>query len=50
MTALEIYPEIWSRGDPDEQTIGYLIEYFRVIRGFLRQTVDDGLGFVVVLC
>ena len=50
MTAKEIYPEIWSRGSPDEETIGYLIEYFRLLRGFLQQAVDSAVGMVVVLC
>ena len=50
MTAKEIYPEIWSRGSPDEETIGYLIEYFRLLRGFLQQAVDAAVGMVVVLC
>jgi hypothetical protein len=49
MTAKKIYPEIWSRGDPDEHTIGYLLEYFVILRGFLRQAVDAGAGIVVSL-
>lgn len=49
MTAKEIYPDIWSRGDPDEQTIGYLIKYFVILRGFLRQAVDANAGIVVSL-
>jgi len=49
MTAKEIYPEIWSRGDPDEETIGYLVESFRLLRGFLQQTVEAEVGMVIVL-
>ena len=50
MTAKEIYPEIWSRDSPDDETIGYLIEYYRLLRGFLQQAVDANVGIVVVLC
>ena len=49
MTAKDIYPEIWSRGSPDDDTIGYLVEYFRLLRGFLQQAVDAEVGMVVVL-
>lgn len=46
MLAKKIYPEIWSR-DAEDDTFGYLTEYFMVLRGFLSQTVDEGLGIVV---
>ena len=49
MTAKEIYPEIWSRGDPEEETIGYLLEYFAVLRGFLQQAAEAKVGMVVTL-
>ena len=49
MTAKNIYPEIWSRGDPDDETIGYLLEYYAVLRGFLEQAVEARVGIVVYL-
>lgn len=49
MTAKDIYPEIWSRGDPDEETIGYLLEYFSILRGFLQQAAEAKVGIVVYL-
>lgn len=47
MLAKEIYPEIWSRDPEEDDTFEYLTEYFQVLRGFLNQTVDEGLGIVV---
>ncbi|HKP81146.1 MAG TPA: YfbM family protein [Pyrinomonadaceae bacterium] len=47
MVAKEIYPEIWDRDPEEDDTFGYLTEYFQVLRGFLSQTVDEGLGLVV---
>jgi len=49
MTALEIYPDIWNRGRPDDDTIGYVVEYFRLLRGFLEQTTGANVGMVVTL-
>ena len=44
-----IYPEIWDRDPKDDDTLGYLIEYYRILRGFLHQAVDGGVGMVVYL-
>jgi hypothetical protein len=49
MTAKDIYPEIWSRGDPDEETIGYLLEQYSVLQGFLEEAVAMDVGIVVYL-
>ena len=49
MTAKKIYPPIWSRGSPDQETIGYLLEYFALLRAFLRQAADAKLGMVIAL-
>jgi Domain of unknown function (DUF1877) len=49
MLAKKIYPDIWA-GDPAEQdTLGYLIEHVRSLRGFLNQATDAGLGVVLYL-
>ena len=48
MVAKEIYPEIWTR-DPQDETLGYLTEYVRILRGFLNQVTDSGLGIVQYL-
>src|SRR5215813_5271564 len=44
MVKKEIYPEIWTRDPKDDDTLGYLIEYYRILRGFLNQAVDGGAG------
>jgi hypothetical protein len=49
MLAREIYPEIWARKPEEEDTLGYLMEYFETLRGFLDQVVDAGLGVVVYI-
>ena len=49
MTAKKIYPEIWSRGSPDDETIGYFLEHFAIMRGFFEQAVESELGIVVSL-
>jgi len=50
MTAKDIYPEIWNRDPEEDDTLGYLIEYFRQLRRFLQQASDSEVGIVVVLC
>jgi uncharacterized protein DUF1877 len=49
MLARKIYPEIWDRDPAADDTLGYLIEHVRTLRGFLNQTVDNGCGIVVYL-
>ena len=49
MTAMDIYPEIWSRGSPDDETIGYLLENYSILQGFLHQAVENEVGVVVYL-
>ena len=49
MMSREIYPEIWSRRPPEDDPIGYLVEHFRLLRGFLQQTTESGVGIVVTL-
>ena len=47
MLAKEIYPAIWDRDPAEDDTLNYLMEYFQILRGYLSQTVDEGLGIVV---
>jgi hypothetical protein len=37
MLAKETYPEIWARKPEEDDTLGYLIEYFQTLRGFRRR-------------
>jgi len=49
MTSKEIYPEIWNRGLPEDDPFGYLVEYHRLLRGFLQQATEAKVGIVVTL-
>jgi hypothetical protein len=49
MMRLEIYPEIWDRYPASPEPLDYLLEYVAILRSFLRQAVDGGLGLVVTL-
>ena len=40
-------PEIYAQARED--TLGSLIEYYRILRGFLHQAVDGEFGMVVYL-
>ena len=44
-----IYPEIWDRSPEEDDTLGYLLEYLRILRGVLSEAVDRGHGLVVYL-
>jgi hypothetical protein len=49
MTSKEIYPEIWDRPPEEDDTLSYLLEYVRTLRGFLAQAVEQRQGLVVYL-
>jgi len=50
MTAKEIYPEvIWERDPREDNALGYLMEYVRVLRDFIRATNATGEGLVIAL-
>ena len=49
MMKKEIYPEIWDRSPEEDDTLGYLLEYTRTLRGFLAQAVERKQGLVVYL-
>jgi hypothetical protein len=45
----DIYPTIWDRDPAEDDTLGYLLEYFHTLRQFVRQTANQGKGMVVFL-
>lgn len=49
MTALEIYPEIWNRPPQEDDTIGYLLEYFELLKPFIVKGASEGFGLIVFL-
>jgi len=49
MTEQEIYPEIWDSDPEEDDTLGYLMEYVQILRGFLSQAVSERRGLVLYL-
>lgn len=49
MMRLEIYPEIWDRDPAQDDTLGYLIEYLKRLRGTLAGVVARGHGLLVTI-
>jgi Domain of unknown function (DUF1877) len=49
MMKLGIYPEIWDRDPADDDTLGYLIEYFDDLRAFVERTAERREGMLVYL-
>ncbi|WNG20318.1 YfbM family protein [Cystobacter fuscus] len=49
MMALDIYPSIWDRDPADDDTLGYVLDYFEMLKSFLREGAERGLGFIVYM-
>jgi hypothetical protein len=49
MTELDIYPSIWDRDPADDDTLGYVIEYFEMLKPFLREGAERELGLIVYM-
>lgn len=49
MMQLEIYPEIWDRDPADDDTLGYCLEYFEILKDFVAAAAQHQLGMVVYL-
>lgn len=49
MTKKDIYPTIWDRNPKDDDSLGYLLEYFAKLKKFVSDAADKGLGIVVTL-
>jgi hypothetical protein len=48
MVALDIYPSaIWTRPPEEDDSLGYLIEYFEILRRYVSTLAEDGLGMLV---
>lgn len=44
-----VYPEIWDRDPADDDTLGYLLEYYDDLRAFVRRRAEQGEGMIVYL-
>lgn len=49
MLRKEIYPSIWTRKPEEDDVLGYLMGYVGILRAFLAQVAQKGLGLVLHL-
>lgn len=49
MMELGVYPEIWDRDPAEDDTLGYLLDYYDDLRSFVRRAADRGHGLIVYL-
>jgi hypothetical protein len=49
MTKLQIYPDIWDRDPDEDDSLGYLLEYYTDLRDFVRRTAERGQALLVYL-
>ena len=49
MIKAEIYPEIWDRDPKEDDTLGYLLEYFEVLQSFVQQTSEQSKGLIIYI-
>ncbi len=49
MMKAEIYPQIWDRDPATDDTLGYLLEYFELLKTFVLDTAEAGAGLIVYL-
>ena len=49
MMDADIYPNIWDRDPADDDTLGYLVEYFEMLKGDMHRFAEHGLGVVVYI-
>jgi hypothetical protein len=49
MTSLRIYPTIWHRCPDEDDTLGYLVQYFELLKPFVQETAQRGLGLVIAV-
>ena len=47
MTDQSVYPSIWDRDPKDDDALGYVLEYYALLREFLAATVAGGQGVLI---
>ena len=50
MIELDIYPTIWNRDPKEDDTLGYIIEFFNILRSFVNQAAEKNKGLIIYLC
>ena len=49
MMELAIYPEMWDRDPTEDDALGYLLDYFDLLKEFVRRGAASGRGMLVYL-
>jgi len=49
MTKAQVYPEIWNRPLEQEDTVGYLVDYYDEMRSFIAGAAKEGEALLVYL-
>jgi hypothetical protein len=49
MRTLNIYPDIWDRDPAEDDSLGYCLDYFKVLRSFVDETVSRKQALVIYL-
>ena len=49
MMKQDIYPTIWDRDPKEDDALGYLLEYYDILTGFVRETTNANKGLIVFL-
>ncbi len=50
MMTNEIYPTIWDRPVEKDDTLGYLCEYFRNLKDYVKTTKQANNGMIIWMC
>jgi hypothetical protein len=45
----DIYPDIWDRKPEDDDTLGYLCEYFETLKSFVHTAREKNAGLLIFL-
>ena len=49
MMKADIYPTIWDRDPEDDDTLGWLVEFFSLLKPFVEETVEKNEGLIISL-
>jgi hypothetical protein len=49
MSELDIYPSIWDRPREEDDTLGYLLEYYEALKEFIEGAAAQGEGLLVYI-
>jgi len=47
MMKKKIYPEIWNRDLEEDDSLGYCLEYFDILKAFIHKAVENKLGLLL---